>query len=239
MPVPPAPSARTDQGGPMTATRTVPEGGLRFVPGVYRYSAGVAAEPGFALERVRFAEPVPLVRGFARDRRAAGGGRQAEGRLRRLRAALARALHRGGLRRLQPRLRRGAGGVGPVPRGRAEPGGPRQRLAGGRAPRPSPASTPSSSRCRTPRRRPPSPSPAAPRRRRAGPTTATTSSRPATPRPPGSAPRPAGCWARWNGGWPCSAPAGRAPPRCRPTRCTTSIPSSPGSWSRAAPPGTA
>ena len=25
-----------------------PEGGLRFVPGVYRYSAGVAAEPGFA-----------------------------------------------------------------------------------------------------------------------------------------------------------------------------------------------
>ena len=32
----------------MTATRTVPEGGLRFVPGVYRYSAGVAAEPGLA-----------------------------------------------------------------------------------------------------------------------------------------------------------------------------------------------
>jgi hypothetical protein len=31
----------------MTATRTVPEGGLRFVPAVYRYSAGVA-EPGFA-----------------------------------------------------------------------------------------------------------------------------------------------------------------------------------------------
>ena len=50
----------------MTATRTVPEGGFRFVPGVYRYSAGVAAEPGFALERVRFAEPVPLARGFAR-----------------------------------------------------------------------------------------------------------------------------------------------------------------------------
>ena len=50
----------------MTATRTVPEGGFRFVPGVYQYSAGVAAEPGFALERVRFAEPVPLARGFAR-----------------------------------------------------------------------------------------------------------------------------------------------------------------------------
>jgi hypothetical protein len=50
----------------MTATRTVPEGGYRFIPGVYQYSAGVAAEPGFALERVRFAEPVPLMRGFAR-----------------------------------------------------------------------------------------------------------------------------------------------------------------------------
>jgi hypothetical protein len=50
----------------MTETRAVPEGGYRFIPGVYQYSAGVAAEPGFALERVRFAEPVPLMRGFAR-----------------------------------------------------------------------------------------------------------------------------------------------------------------------------
>ena len=50
----------------MTETRTVPEGGFRFVPGVYQYSAGVAAEPGFTLERVRFAEPVPLMQGFAR-----------------------------------------------------------------------------------------------------------------------------------------------------------------------------
>ena len=49
----------------MSATVTVPEGGFRFVPGVYQYSAGVAAEPGFALERVRFAQPVPLMRGFA------------------------------------------------------------------------------------------------------------------------------------------------------------------------------
>ena len=50
----------------MSTTHTVPEGGFRFIPGVYQYSAGVAAEPGFALERVRFAEPVPLTRGFAR-----------------------------------------------------------------------------------------------------------------------------------------------------------------------------
>lgn len=46
------------------ATIAVPEGGFRFIPGVYQYSAGVTAEPGFALERVRFAEPVPLMRGF-------------------------------------------------------------------------------------------------------------------------------------------------------------------------------
>lgn len=50
----------------MSNTIAVPEGGFRFVPGVYQYSAGVAAEPGFRLERVRFAEPVPLARGFAR-----------------------------------------------------------------------------------------------------------------------------------------------------------------------------
>ncbi len=66
MPASPASSGRMDPGDPMTATRTVPEGGFRFIPGVYQYSAGVAAEPGFALERVRFAEPVPLMRGFAR-----------------------------------------------------------------------------------------------------------------------------------------------------------------------------
>lgn len=35
-------------------------------PGVTQYSAGVAAMPGFRLERVRFARPVPLRRGFQR-----------------------------------------------------------------------------------------------------------------------------------------------------------------------------
>ncbi len=49
----------------MSQTITVPEGGFRFIPGVYQYSAGVAAEPGFTLERLRFAEPVPLAEGFA------------------------------------------------------------------------------------------------------------------------------------------------------------------------------
>lgn len=50
----------------MSATRPVPARGYRFIPGVYQYSAGVAAEPGFRLERARFAEPVPLREGFDR-----------------------------------------------------------------------------------------------------------------------------------------------------------------------------
>jgi hypothetical protein len=50
----------------MSSTITVAAGGFRFVPGVYQYSAGVAAEPGFRVERIRFAEPVPLAEGFAR-----------------------------------------------------------------------------------------------------------------------------------------------------------------------------
>lgn len=50
----------------MSATRPAASGGYRFIPGVYQYSAGVAAEPGFRLERARFAEPVPLREGFER-----------------------------------------------------------------------------------------------------------------------------------------------------------------------------
>ena len=38
----------------------------RFIPGPFQYSAGVAAKPGFAMQRVRFASPVPLVEGFRR-----------------------------------------------------------------------------------------------------------------------------------------------------------------------------
>jgi len=47
-------------------TKAFPAGGFRYVPGVFQYSAGVAAEPGFAIERVRFHRPVPLAEGFAR-----------------------------------------------------------------------------------------------------------------------------------------------------------------------------
>lgn len=39
-------------------------GGYRFVPGVFQYSAGVAASPGFAIQRQRFARPLPMAEGF-------------------------------------------------------------------------------------------------------------------------------------------------------------------------------
>ncbi|MFZ5671790.1 MAG: 2-amino-5-chloromuconate deaminase CnbZ [Pseudomonadota bacterium] len=41
-------------------------GGYRYVPGVFQYSAGVVAAPGFDLVRVRFRDSLPLAEGFAR-----------------------------------------------------------------------------------------------------------------------------------------------------------------------------
>jgi len=41
-----------------------PEGGYRFIKAVFQYSAGVAAEPGFRIERVRLDPPLPLAEGF-------------------------------------------------------------------------------------------------------------------------------------------------------------------------------
>lgn len=49
----------------MTETAIFEPGGYRFIPGVFQYSGGVAAEPGFAVERARFKRPVPLEEGFA------------------------------------------------------------------------------------------------------------------------------------------------------------------------------
>ena len=40
-------------------------GGYRFLPSVFQYSAGVAALPEHAIERVRFRAPMPLEAGFA------------------------------------------------------------------------------------------------------------------------------------------------------------------------------
>ena len=47
-------------------TQTFAPGGYRFIPGVFQYSGGVAAEPGHAIERVTFRKPIPLVQGFER-----------------------------------------------------------------------------------------------------------------------------------------------------------------------------
>jgi hypothetical protein len=41
-------------------------GNFRYIPGVFQYSGGVAADPGYRLERVMFRNPVPLKDGFAR-----------------------------------------------------------------------------------------------------------------------------------------------------------------------------
>lgn len=40
-------------------------GGYRYVRGPFQYSGGVAAQPGFAIERVRFARPMPVEAGFS------------------------------------------------------------------------------------------------------------------------------------------------------------------------------
>ncbi len=49
----------------MAETAVFEAGGYRYVRGRFQYSGGVAAEPGFAIERARFARPVPMVEGFA------------------------------------------------------------------------------------------------------------------------------------------------------------------------------
>lgn len=48
----------------MSSTKIHAPGGYRFIPGVFQYSAGVAAEAGFRIERVRLRRPVPLAEGF-------------------------------------------------------------------------------------------------------------------------------------------------------------------------------
>lgn len=40
-------------------------GGYRYIKAVFQYSGGVAAEPGFEIERARLREPLPLLQGFA------------------------------------------------------------------------------------------------------------------------------------------------------------------------------
>jgi hypothetical protein len=52
----------------MTEVLSFDAGGYRFIKGVFQYSGGVAAKPGYAIVRVRFREPVPLEQGFKRIR---------------------------------------------------------------------------------------------------------------------------------------------------------------------------
>lgn len=40
-------------------------GGYRYIEGVFQYSAGLAAQPGFAIHRARLRRAVPLAEGFA------------------------------------------------------------------------------------------------------------------------------------------------------------------------------
>ena len=47
-------------------TRDFPAGNYRFIPAVFQYSSGAAADPGFEIERVRFDRWLPLAEGFAK-----------------------------------------------------------------------------------------------------------------------------------------------------------------------------
>src|SRR3954469_2179568 len=46
-------------------TLDFPAGNYRYIPAVFQYSSGAAADPDFEIERVRFDTPVPLADGFA------------------------------------------------------------------------------------------------------------------------------------------------------------------------------
>jgi hypothetical protein len=46
-------------------TRDFAAGNYRFIPAVFQYSSGAAADSGFEIERVRFDKLVPLAEGFA------------------------------------------------------------------------------------------------------------------------------------------------------------------------------
>jgi hypothetical protein len=46
-------------------TRAFAAGNYRFIPAVFQYSSGAAADPGFEIERVRFDKLIPLADGFA------------------------------------------------------------------------------------------------------------------------------------------------------------------------------
>jgi hypothetical protein len=56
----------SDAGELLVTIQVFAVGGYRFIPAVFQYSGGVAAEPGFAIERAIFRNPLPLATGFQR-----------------------------------------------------------------------------------------------------------------------------------------------------------------------------
>ena len=48
----------------MTSSVLFEAGNYQYVPGPFQYSGGVAALPGYSIERVRFKKPIPLDAGF-------------------------------------------------------------------------------------------------------------------------------------------------------------------------------
>src|SRR6266852_8565597 len=49
----------------LMTTSVFAPGNYRFIPAVFQYSSGAAAEAGYEIERVRFDRPLPLAAGFA------------------------------------------------------------------------------------------------------------------------------------------------------------------------------
>ena len=90
------------------STATFAPGGYRFIPAVFQYSGGVAAEPGFEIVRVRFHDAGAARRRLRAHRAGHPRGGPPAHRVLRLRAALASAVHRGRLSRVQRNLRRHA-----------------------------------------------------------------------------------------------------------------------------------
>src|SRR4029079_18673218 len=58
------PTSANREASPMPAVQSFAPGGYRFITHAFQYSGGVAAEPGFRIERARFARPPKLADGF-------------------------------------------------------------------------------------------------------------------------------------------------------------------------------
>ena len=49
----------------MSNVKNLAAGGYRYIESVFQFSGGVAAQPGFGIERVTFPQPLPLAEAFA------------------------------------------------------------------------------------------------------------------------------------------------------------------------------